>query len=117
MGFRTTMTTADIGLKFPNWFIEKYPHVNFRENGIEKNTPLSLKWEIKFYDSFEKTDLFKDIQDVMKEYKCKFPLDIVLLHECGGITKVVIHLDKIIGLEPVGWKGVDDVEHFYCQGC
>lgn len=118
MGFRTTMTTGDWCLNIPNEFLDKYPYIRaFRneENGTY-HLPLSLNTEIKFYSSFEETEMFKDIQKLMVEQDVE-DIDLVLLHECGGITKVIIYKDKILGMEPTEWKNVDSVEHNYCYGC
>lgn len=118
MGFRTTMTTGDWGLVIPNEFLDKYPHIRaFRNEEAETyHLPLSLNREIKFYNLFENTEMFKDIQKLMIEQNIK-DIDLVLLHECGGIIKVVIYQDKILGMEPVEWKQVNVVEHNYCYGC
>ncbi|MEV0297450.1 hypothetical protein [Nocardia sp. NPDC050710] len=43
-------------------------------------------------------------------------LELILLHECGGITKVHITRDRIRMAEPTGWREVDEIEHWFC-GC
>ena len=42
---------------------------------------------------------------------------LVLLHECGGITRIQISATDIKASEPIGWQEVDRVEHDYCYGC
>ena len=118
MGFRSTMTTGNWALTIPNEFLSKYPYINAYRNEADGtyHLPLTLTHEIKFYNSFEETDILKDIQKLMIEQKVE-DIDLVLLHECGGITKVIIYQDKIVGMEPTEWKKVEGVEHNYCYGC
>lgn len=117
MGFRTTMTTEHIYLKIPQEFLDKYPYVRARtiDKG-EVTLPLSLDHEIKFYDDFEETEIFKDLQKLIVEQDVK-ELSLVLFHECEGMTKVVITHTEIFGLEPTAFKKVERVEHDYCYGC
>lgn len=42
---------------------------------------------------------------------------LVWLHECGGITRIEIHNDRILWSEPEEWKKVDNITHEYCNGC
>lgn len=118
MGFRTTMTTEDICLEVPKEFLDKYPYIRASKwNHPEKlSLPLTLDTEIKFYELFEETEIFKDIQKLIIEQHIK-DVQLVLFHECGGITKVIIYQDKIVGMEPTEWKQVSGVSHDYCYGC
>ncbi|MFF2554989.1 hypothetical protein ACFVUS_28575 [Nocardia sp. NPDC058058] len=43
-------------------------------------------------------------------------VELILFHECGGITKVMVTRDRIRMAEPTGWSEVDEIEHWYC-GC
>lgn|GEM_PF-2878685 len=110
-------------IKIPDWFIEKYSNIHALIHKISDEEelyftfPLSTYKEQKFYGDFETEGLFKDIQKILSENILHASLDIILLHECGGVTKVVITPDKIIGMEPTGWKIVEGVEHDYCYGC
>lgn len=121
MGFRTTMTTEDLrGIKLPKWFRDKWQdQYSFGESkgyASHKDTMLiSSKHESKFYNAPDE-DIFLDIQKVMvKKDIDKFI--VVMLHECGGITRVQIEKDKIRMSEPTKWKEVEQVEHDYCYGC
>lgn len=111
-----------MNIQIPDWFIEKYPNIKATikpelpiEGGNHWFFPLSTAKEQKFYFPFEEYEMFKDIQKII-EVKT-FPLAIVLLHECGGITRVEIGKDYIRGSEPTAWKNVSQVEHDYCYGC
>lgn len=126
MGFRSNFITEDSGIEVPPWFLEKYPdhHTWFNpKSGTGKHFfPISQLWESKFYYRLDETEIFKDIQRVISEHK---PLHLghvpsivlILLHECGGITRVHIDPNSITGREPTEWKEVEKVEHDYCYGC
>lgn len=121
MGFRSTMITEDFNYKIPDWFIEKYPNIRASINCTTEGErcftfPLFTNNEQKFYSAFEDYDLFKDIQKLVIEYDLS-KISLVLLHECEGITKVEIHKDKIVGMEPTSWVKVASVQHSYCYGC
>src|SRR5436190_12529819 len=109
MGFRSTFITEDYGLALPQWFIDKWgdsAHFGETKNGDRLVTvlPISSKYEAKTYGIWG--DLPEDIQRVMQEDKTwgsdTRDMDIVLiyLHECGGITRVEIHKDRILYSEP-----------------
>lgn len=118
MGFRSTMTTGDLRLDIPQDFLDKHPYLMCKKLDDGRNVlPLTLKSEIKFYYAFEDTELFKDIQKLIIDQSFNSTIDLVLLHECGGITKVEISKDSIVGIEPTHWKRVTGVEHNYCYGC
>lgn len=121
MGFRTTATTNEThGLDIPEEFFDKYPYVAKtpcdRCEG-KYHFPMSLTREIKFYNEFERTEMFLDIQKLMIAQDYNSDIVFVLLHECEGITKVHIYKDKILGMEPTAWKSVTSVTHNYCYGC
>lgn len=124
MGFRSTITTEDLGYKIPKWFVEKYPYLSFgitidNIDNVDKefpSFPISSKCETKFYDKVSEQEVFTDIQKILKEQDIE-ELIVVLLHECGGITRVKITKNTITAREPIEWKEVDVVEHNYCYGC
>jgi len=117
MGFRSTFITEDLGgIKLPQWFLEKYkdakglvPH----EDGL----CVALVSERKFYQSLDETEIFLDLQKVLKEKSVSTGLAVVLMHECGGVTLVNITENSIKGKEPSEWEEVDSVMHNYCYGC
>lgn len=124
MGFRSTMITEDMHIQIPQWFIEKYPniHASYKQDSETNDNqhwffPLSTVGEQKFYQSFKDYDLFVDIQKIIVDKWEKCTIELVLLHECGGITKVIINEKEILGMEPTAWKQVEGVEHNYCYGC
>ena len=117
MGFRSTLVSEDFGQVAPDWFIEKYDWLSFSSWNGKTCIGISSVNERKFYAEFENTELFIDLQRVLKELKMKSVYTVVLLHECGGITLVKISQDEIYGREPLTWKEVKGVEHDYCYGC
>ena len=113
MGFRSTFTTSDYSIKWPEWFKEKYKDtVAFRENGVGA---LHSIFECKTYMTWD--ELHTDIQKAIdwNDFGGNFVL--VYLHECNGITRCQIDKDAIIFTEPVEWRKSDGVEHHYCYGC
>lgn len=122
MGFRSNFITEYMaGILVPEWFVEKYPDLYVHKD-CEGNRclPIIQAWESKFYSALAETEIFQDIQRILgetenKNWKPKVIL--VLLHECGGITRVEITEDSIRGNEPTEWKKVDRVEHQYCYNC
>lgn len=117
MGFRSNFITEDRRAPLPNWFIEKYPTYSYRtsEDGV-KSFGIAQTWESKFYNDLKEDDRFLDIQKVLKEIDLE-EIVLILLHECGGITRVHITHNSITGREPTEWKEVENVEHNYCYGC
>lgn len=124
------MISEDCWFKIPLWFLEKHPNIHASQkaglgddpsNRISYSFPLSTKGEQKFYGDFATDELFLDIQKILNESKRDdaygHGISIVLLHECGGITKVQIFKDSIVAAEPTGWNKVEHVEHDYCYGC
>ena len=120
MGFRTTITTDALGgVKLPKWFIKKWRKDYFFGVGsswsLSNHLLISSKQEKKMYMGKEE-EILIDIQKVCKENDIdKFI--VVMLHECGGITRVQIEKDKIRFSEPTGWNEVDEITHDYCYGC
>ncbi len=118
MGFRSKMMTEDYsGLMIPDWFVHKYPYLSYGKSGRQYIMSLSDVWERKYYGELAKEELFLDIQKVLVENEYGQTLSVVLLHECGGITLVLINKDAIRAREPLTWKEVEYVEHNYCSGC
>lgn len=111
MGFRSVFVTDYYPRHWPKWFIEKYKdHINVPEDG-----PLTPKHECKQYSTWE--NLPEDIQKAIVWDPNHGPFVLVYLHECGGITRVEIHQNKILYTEPDGWSRVDEPTHYYCHGC
>jgi hypothetical protein len=114
MGFRSTFTTEDCDIKWPQWFCEKYENViRFNENRegalhpfVEQKTDGPLLSELH-------TDIHRAID--WDDYPLAFVL--VYLHECGGITRCQIEEDGIKWSEPETWRLTDGVTHRYCDGC
>lgn len=115
MGFRSTFTTQDYPLRWPDWFQEKYrDFITFPPTGVGG---IYSRQECKTYGVW--TDLEKDIQQaiVWQDHCHNFRFVLVYLHECGGITRVQISKDHIFYSEPDGWSLVEGVTHSYCHGC
>ena len=119
MGFRTVFITNDNGYRWPQWFRDKYEStVNIPECGC-----ISSKHEGKMYLTYE--DLCDDLQKCLftKENERYKDIELVMMHECGGITKVQIYKDKILEAIPDSWYPIDDNEKIHghsewcCDGC
>lgn len=116
MGFRSNFITEYTGDEIPQWFLDKYPNYVYSEYQGKKEFSIAQLFESKFYDSFEEDERFTDIQKVLKEIGLD-DIVVILLHECGGITRVKITHDTITAREPIEWKEVGNVEHNYCYRC
>lgn len=121
MGFRSVLATGHTRFKISNEFRERYPWLNFPEKAEDGYYygPITGKREAKFYNNLAKTDVFLALKEQLEpdgEYDKPYII-VVLLHECGGITRVRIDNNGITGKEPTDWKDVESVEHNYCYGC
>ena len=113
MGFRSTFTTQDYHIKWPQWFLDKYAkNIWFTKDSIG---PLHSICEGKTYQKWN--ELHTDIQSAIDWDGGLDKFILVYLHECGGITRCQIMKDNIIWSEPEGWRTTDGVEHSYCYGC
>lgn len=117
MGFRSNFIMGYTPVAVPKWFIDKYDDFEYFEDDGIKSFPIALLGERKFYVHLKDTEIFIDIQKVLLESKDDCEIIVVLLHECGGITRVSITKDEITGQEPTKWNMVEAVEHNYCYGC
>jgi hypothetical protein len=113
MGFRSTFTTSDYNIKWPEWFFEKYKERVLFSN--EHIGAISSKGESKHYTS----ELVDDIQKAIDWNEIHDGINFILvyLHECGGITRCEINRDSIMVTEPCDYKPVRWISHNYCYGC
>jgi len=111
MGFRSTLTTYDYPIKWPDWFRKKYEF----SIGCNGRGALYSIGEHKTYTEW--LTLPEDIQKAIDwdEFTLNFVL--VYLHECGGITRYQIGKDSIKCSEPKEWDVVEEITHWYCSGC
>jgi hypothetical protein len=117
MGFRSNFIAEVSGYVVPEWFKEKYPTWQFLGNAESQNCFAQL-FETKFYGKFTEDERFLDVQKMLQEQKwVGDEIVIVLLHECGGITRVSVKRDSITAQEPTEWNNVESVKHDYCYGC
>lgn len=117
MGFRSNFIAEISGYTIPEWFKEKYPTWVFHGNADSQNC-LAQLFESKFYGKFTEDERFLDVQKMLQEQKWGGDeIVIILLHECGGITRVSVKRDSITAQEPIEWDNVESVEHDYCYGC
>ncbi|MEC3956889.1 hypothetical protein VMT65_27890 [Nocardia sp. CDC153] len=109
--------SEDLPFALPAWFVEAHPELHFgNDRGGSPGLPIASRSERKFYGSKDDR-LFLDLQRVLNETPSwKHNVELVLFHECGGITKVLVTRDRIRMAEPTGWSEVDEIEHWYC-GC
>lgn len=120
MGFRTTITTnAYGGVRLPRWFVKKWqddfffgPKSRYTYNNYML---INSKFERKMFVGWD-DEIITDIQKVCKEKSVK-QFVVILLHECGGITRVEITPEYIKFSEPTDWKITDGITHCYCYGC
>lgn len=124
MGFRSTLITDDSALRVPKWFTDKHTYLvpigRLAEGDTEPRLPIASTAEAKYYSDFASDERFLDLQRICREqtqFSFDVDIEIILLHECGGITKVIVSKDSIMANEPTRWKNVDGVEHHYCYGC
>lgn len=113
MGFRSTFTTQDYPIYWPQWFRDKYAGViRFDEEGVGVlNSALQAKTDMLW------ADLPTDIQRAIDWSDAPENFVLVYLHECGGITRCQIERNTIKWSEPDGWRSTQGVEHSYCYGC
>jgi len=112
MGFRSTFTSDDNHLCWPEWFKEKYQDsVNFPQH----TGCISSKYECKIYSAWG--DLTADIQKVVSAWPSDSEVVLCFLHECEGVSRCKITKDSIKWTEPQDWESVDGVTHSYCYGC
>lgn len=113
MGFRSTFTTTDCAIEWPNWFKEKYSaHVYFREQGLGG---LHSKGGEEMHGLW--SDLPKDIQRAINWNRFSLNFVIAFLHECGGITRCQIDKDSVLWGEPKSWISTEGATHWHCYGC
>ena len=115
MGFRSTFTSQDCPIKWPQWFRDKYAKVIWFPEG--EIGPLHSVREAKTYILWQ--ELHIDIQRAI-DWGDKYAPDnfvLVYLHECGGITRCQIEKGTVKWSEPEEWKITDGVDHNYCFGC
>ncbi|MEV0544386.1 hypothetical protein [Nocardia salmonicida] len=117
MGFRTVVISEDLPYALPTWLIEAHPELHFGNHGDgSSRLPIASRFERKFYDSKD-DQLFLDLQRVLNETPSwSHNVELILFHECGGITKVLVTRDQIRMAEPTGWSEVDEIDHWFC-GC
>lgn len=114
MGFRSTFTTSDYYLTWPEWFCEKYKGMIWFAPDFRG--PLHPINEGKTYGSW--SELHTDIQRVLQELDRKdITFALLYLHECDGVTRCDISTTAIRWGEPDSWYEVDGITHNYCYTC
>ncbi len=121
MGFRSTLATFDWpAFRIPCWFREKYAR-DFYFGEDTNDFPISTRREVSLYKGGRETfevDLQKALMETTSCFEQSAPCFVLVwLHECGGITRVEIHRDRIVYTEPETWRRVDEVQHWHCYGC
>lgn len=114
MGFRSVFITEDKAFDLPPWFFDKWRDCfHFRQDDKGKlGLPISSKIEQKMHHFSD--DFHQDLQKLIDD---KGVLVLIWLHECGGMTRVEIHKQRILYSEPEGWEKTDGSTHSYCYGC
>ena len=113
MGFRSTFTTQDYTIKWPQWFQDKYAAtILFPVSG---SGAIHSAGEDKCYGAWG--SLHEDIQRAIDWDDFCLHFVLVYLHECGGVTRCQIERDKIKWSEPATWEPTAGVVHHYCWGC
>jgi len=118
MGFRSNFITSSYnGISVPDWFSDKYPELSYEKYDGKNVFSVAQLFESKYYQSLKDDERLTDIQKILSDNNIEYNIVLILLHECGGITRVEISKDNIFASEPTGWKIVENVEHDYCYGC
>jgi hypothetical protein len=126
MGFRSVFVSEDRPCKLPGWFCEKWSRsIHWYEHEGSAQLPISSRYERKFYDGV-KEELFGDLRRIVADPQCwpygtnEDPLEVLLFHECGGVTKVYVFADEVVLAEPepqIEWDIKAEVGHHYDYGC
>ena len=109
MGFRTTIISETKYIIWPDWFVKKYEAVlAANDRGLASLIECKARYLIG--------EVFVDTQKVLQVGQS---LLVLMLHECGGVTRCTIEKEKITYIEPTEYVKVDLPTHpFYeCYGC
>lgn len=90
MGFRSTFSTSDYNIKWPDWFKKKYERTIYIPDDCGS---LASKMECKTYFSWP--NLIDDIQKAINWDWLKFDFVVAFLHEDGAITRCTINKDSV----------------------
>lgn len=111
MGFRSTITSLDNPVKWPQWFRAKYEE----SLSVPSVGAIHSISEHKAHDAW--ADLPADIQRAIA-WDDVFPrFVLVFLHECGGVTRCQIEANAIYWTEPSVWAMTNGITHNQCKGC
>jgi len=120
MGFRSTLTSEDYPIEWPEWFKKDYDML------IASGGMLRSEWEMKAYAYDELPNAIqKALEEVQPTLLDDEGYTIVWLHECGGVTKVQIMHDEILIATPTQWATqtyehgleTEDDHGYGCDGC
>lgn len=120
MGFRSTYISEHYAIEYPQWFKDKYE--------VSKGGVIYSSVETKFPGEvvLDTWKALKEIKWFEKDYELDF--NMVMLHECGGITKAQMGLEYLIIADPTDWEVIEKVteqtdwvnaqgHHLYCYEC
>jgi hypothetical protein len=120
MGFRSTYISEDHAIDYPQWFRDKY--------AVSTGGVIYSVCETKYPNEVAQ-DCWKALKEIeWFEKDTDIDFNIVVLHECGGVTKVQMGRDYMTIGYPSDWT-IDQhlteeheyaraqAGHMYCYGC
>ena len=109
MGFRTTIISETKYIAWPDWFVKQY-------DGVLTVSGRGLSSLVECKADFLVDEVFTDIQECLSAEQS---LLVLMLHECGGVTRCTIEKEKITYIEPSEYVEVNEPTHpvYECHGC
>lgn len=109
MGFRTTIISETKYIAWPDWFVKQY-------DGVLTVSGRGLSSLVECKVDFLVDEVFTDIQECLSAEQS---LLVLMLHECGGVTRCTIEKEKITYVEPSEHVEVNEPTHpvYECHGC
>ena len=109
MGFRTTIISETKYIAWPDWFVKQY-------DGVLTVGGRGLSSLVECKVDFLVDEVFTDIQECLSAEQS---LLVLMLHECGGVTRCTIEKEKITYIEPSEYVEVNEPTHpvYECHGC
>ena len=109
MGFRTTIISETKYIAWPDWFVKQY-------DGVLTVGGRGLSSLVECKVDFLVDEVFTDTQKCLSAEQS---LLVLMLHECGGVTRCTIEKEKITYIEPSEYVEVNEPTHpvYECHGC
>ena len=101
MGFRTTIISETKYIAWPDWFVKQY-------DGVLTVGGRGLSSLVECKVDFLVDEVFTDTQKCLSAEQS---LLVLMLHECGGVTRCTIEKEKITYIEPSEYVEVNEPTH------